>query len=301
MTETANRGRGCRRRAACALAAMLAAAGAGAPGAASAQPAPGGPPAVEIDRSVLDALGSAPAPRAAPARATGPDGLPIYDAREGPPRSRFIERAAPGPREPAPVLLRRPRAAPAAAARAVEAREGAPPAPPGIAALPPPRPVAPPPPPTRPADTASPMPAGAAPDAGPAMEDSAAPPEIPPPPGPAPMAPEDSAPAASPFAAPVSVPFDSGDSELSAAGRPAVEGVLAALAADPALGVRLKAYAAATGITPSAARRLSLLRALAVRSRLIEGGIPATRIDVRALGAKYEGGSPDRVDIVGVR
>ena len=42
------------------------------------------------------------------------------------------------------------------------------------------------------------------------------------------------------------------------------------------------------------------MRALAVRSYLMDAGIDATRIDVRALGAKYEAGPPDRVDIVSI-
>ncbi len=49
--------------------------------------------------------------------------------------------------------------------------------------------------------------------------------------------------------------------------------------------------------SPSGARRLSLLRALEVRSYLIEQGIKGTRIDVRALGAPPDG-VQDRVDII---
>ena len=62
--------------------------------------------------------------------------------------------------------------------------------------------------------------------------------------------------------------------------------------------LQLKAYAEATGNDTSKARRLSLSRALAVRSFLIENGLRSTRIDVRALGIARDGGAPDRVDIV---
>jgi outer membrane protein OmpA-like peptidoglycan-associated protein len=62
--------------------------------------------------------------------------------------------------------------------------------------------------------------------------------------------------------------------------------------------VQLKAYADGTGKDTSRARRLSLSRALAVRSFLIENGLRSTRIDVRALGIARDGGPPDRVDIV---
>ncbi len=67
---------------------------------------------------------------------------------------------------------------------------------------------------------------------------------------------------------------------------------------DDALRLQLLAYAGGAAQTPSQARRLSLSRALAVRARLIEKGIRSTRIDVRALGNKSEGGPPNRVDII---
>ncbi len=62
--------------------------------------------------------------------------------------------------------------------------------------------------------------------------------------------------------------------------------------------LQLKAYA--SGGTASAARRMSLNRALTVRSYLIAQGIRSTRIDVRALGIADEG-PPDRVDLLLVK
>jgi outer membrane protein OmpA-like peptidoglycan-associated protein len=57
------------------------------------------------------------------------------------------------------------------------------------------------------------------------------------------------------------------------------------------------AYAAGTKDDPSAARRLSLSRALAVREALMADGVESTRIYVRALGASVPDGPADRADI----
>ncbi len=62
--------------------------------------------------------------------------------------------------------------------------------------------------------------------------------------------------------------------------------------------LQLKAYAGGTSDSSSSSRRLSLSRALAVRSYLIEAGVRSTRIDVRALGRAADAGPPDRVDMI---
>ena len=49
--------------------------------------------------------------------------------------------------------------------------------------------------------------------------------------------------------------------------------------------------------TSSTARRLALRRALSVRRELIDHGIVAERIQVRALGGTSDSGPQDRVDI----
>jgi outer membrane protein OmpA-like peptidoglycan-associated protein len=61
--------------------------------------------------------------------------------------------------------------------------------------------------------------------------------------------------------------------------------------------VQLLAYAKGTADAASRARRLSLTRALAVRTYLMEQGVLPTRIDVRALGNKAEEDPRDRVDV----
>ncbi len=61
--------------------------------------------------------------------------------------------------------------------------------------------------------------------------------------------------------------------------------------------LQLHAYAGDASLSSSKARRLSLSRALSVRSYLIESGVRSTRIDVRALGNKTKKKPLNRVDI----
>jgi outer membrane protein OmpA-like peptidoglycan-associated protein len=61
--------------------------------------------------------------------------------------------------------------------------------------------------------------------------------------------------------------------------------------------IQLLAYAGPKGEKNSDSRRLSLKRALIVRQLLIDAGVPADRIDVRAMGGADDAGAADRVDI----
>jgi len=61
--------------------------------------------------------------------------------------------------------------------------------------------------------------------------------------------------------------------------------------------LQLMAYAGGDKLSASLARRLSLSRALSVRSYLIESGVRSTRIDVRALGNKTSTEPRNRVDL----
>ncbi|MBC8242667.1 MAG: OmpA family protein [Alphaproteobacteria bacterium] len=61
--------------------------------------------------------------------------------------------------------------------------------------------------------------------------------------------------------------------------------------------IQLMAYAGGEGLSASKAHRLSLSRALSVRSFFIENGVRSTRIDVRALGDKTNEQPINRVDI----
>ena len=105
-------------------------------------------------------------------------------------------------------------------------------------------------------------------------------------------------PAMTPTGEILSIPFVSGLAELPDSAESNLQAVAASLAANDSLRAQLKAYADGTTGSASSARRLSLSRALAVRSVLIELGVRSTRIDVRALGDRYEGGAPDRVDVL---
>lgn len=61
--------------------------------------------------------------------------------------------------------------------------------------------------------------------------------------------------------------------------------------------VQLMAYAAAKDLSAPKARRISLSRALEVRSFLIDKGVRSTQIDVRALGNKTGETPTNRVDV----
>lgn len=92
--------------------------------------------------------------------------------------------------------------------------------------------------------------------------------------------------------------FNNGSAAISDGAATQLDGVAKSMKQNGNLRLQLLAYAGGGSQTPSQARRLSLSRALAVRSQLIEKGIQSTRIDVRALGNKLEAGPPDRVDII---
>ncbi len=93
------------------------------------------------------------------------------------------------------------------------------------------------------------------------------------------------------------VEFSGGDADLTAASQDALKRIATAIASSERR-VQLNAYAGGTAETVSVARRLSLSRALAVRSFLIDAGVRSTRIDVRALGVAEDTGPAERVDVV---
>ena len=65
--------------------------------------------------------------------------------------------------------------------------------------------------------------------------------------------------------------------------------------------VVLHAHAGDSAQGSSHARRLSLSRALVIRSFLVDRGVPVDRIYLRPLGSEVEDGPPDRVDILPLR
>lgn len=91
--------------------------------------------------------------------------------------------------------------------------------------------------------------------------------------------------------------FAMGDANLTNEAKAALDKLSDGLKNNEKSRLQLLAYASEDQISPSKARRLSLSRALAVRSHLIAKGIRSTRIDVRALGDQIPGGEPNRVDL----
>jgi outer membrane protein OmpA-like peptidoglycan-associated protein len=80
------------------------------------------------------------------------------------------------------------------------------------------------------------------------------------------------------------VDFARGQSALSARDRHALATVAQALAPIAAGRITVQAQASGPADDASLARRLSLARASAVRDALVEAGVAATRVDIRALG-----------------
>jgi outer membrane protein OmpA-like peptidoglycan-associated protein len=108
----------------------------------------------------------------------------------------------------------------------------------------------------------------------------------------------------------VRLDFTGTEADLTPGSADAVKALVAAAPPAETTSFNVVAYATGTADDPSAARRLSLSRALAVRSALIASGVPSTRIYVRALGApppdahptatgtEKAGGPADRVDVI---
>jgi outer membrane protein OmpA-like peptidoglycan-associated protein len=92
--------------------------------------------------------------------------------------------------------------------------------------------------------------------------------------------------------------FQPDDASLADEAKQELDRLAARLGADGRLYVQLVAYASGGG-DASQARRLSLSRALAARSYLVDHGVEIKQIDVRPLGNKMEPGAvPDRIDLV---
>ncbi|HEX9461478.1 MAG TPA: OmpA family protein [Alphaproteobacteria bacterium] len=97
------------------------------------------------------------------------------------------------------------------------------------------------------------------------------------------------------------IPFAAGAAELPGDAKAALDRAVGELKRDDSTRLQIVAYATGGDEAGSQARRLSLSRALAVRSYLIDQGIRSTRMDVRALGNRSPEGPADRVDVVMVR
>ena len=238
----------------------------------AAQNASGRSSGVDVDLGVLDSLGPQATPDAK--QAPGPKPSP---ARRGGTPSNAGQAPLPKPAAVPPPPKLPPPAMPAA-------KSAAKPEPPPPAAA---TAATPPPPPGTDNRSAPPPPTAAAPPATAALS--------PPPAG--------TTTARATATSAGRIAFASGDSTLSDDAKTQLAPLLAKLSSNDRLHVDLLGYAAG-GNDQSQARRLSLARALAIRSYLVDQGIPSTRVDVRALGSRGEtataagAGPADRVDIV---
>jgi outer membrane protein OmpA-like peptidoglycan-associated protein len=93
------------------------------------------------------------------------------------------------------------------------------------------------------------------------------------------------------------VTFGTGQADLSPASAEAIKSIVQSAPSADSTSFNVVAYAAGTPEDPSTARRLSLARALAVRSALMADGVGSSHIYVRALGAAGGDAAPDRVDL----
>ena len=91
--------------------------------------------------------------------------------------------------------------------------------------------------------------------------------------------------------------FEKDSQDLPAAAEAPLRDLAQRLKSDESLTLKLLGYSEPAGAAQSKPRRLSLFRALAVRSFLMQEGIGSRRMTVRALGAKMgakTGNAPDR-------
>lgn len=95
----------------------------------------------------------------------------------------------------------------------------------------------------------------------------------------------------------IRVEFDESQSKLPDSAKPNLLKLADQVKDQRDVRLQLLAYAGGDDLKSNRARRLSLSRALSVRSFLIESGIRSTRIDVRALGDKTSDEPKNRVDI----
>jgi len=95
----------------------------------------------------------------------------------------------------------------------------------------------------------------------------------------------------------LSIPFDGANTKLSEANKPGLLKLVRAVRGNKDFRLQVKAFASGADLSTSKARRMSLERALNVRTFLIDNGVRSTQIDVHALGNKAPSKPANRVDI----
>jgi len=102
---------------------------------------------------------------------------------------------------------------------------------------------------------------------------------------------------ATPTTAGLRLTFVTGQSDLSPGSAQQIKAFVDAAPKSDAVTFNVLAYAAGVPDDPSDARRLSLARAIAVRSALLADGVSSSRVYLRALGSAATDGPADRVDL----
>ncbi len=95
----------------------------------------------------------------------------------------------------------------------------------------------------------------------------------------------------------VRILFSERQSNFDGVNAVALDRMAETVSGDESMRLALQAYARDLVGDDRRARRLSLLRALSVRSYLIRSGVNSAQIDVRALGSRTGSGPADRVDV----
>jgi outer membrane protein OmpA-like peptidoglycan-associated protein len=95
----------------------------------------------------------------------------------------------------------------------------------------------------------------------------------------------------------MSVLFDGDSAELSENVQADLRALANSMQASEDRRIQVLGFASSEGGSEDLARKLALSRALKVRTFLIDAGVASTRIQVRSLGDKSEGGPANRVDI----
>ncbi|MBV9652950.1 MAG: OmpA family protein [Acetobacteraceae bacterium] len=113
----------------------------------------------------------------------------------------------------------------------------------------------------------------------------------------APLVSADAGGALEPISEGVRLTFAGGRTDLNPASEAGLKSFVEAAPKTERASYNVLAFAPGTPEDPSTPRRLSLSRALAVRSVLMAEGVPSARIYVRALGGTPTDGPPDRVDV----
>ncbi len=96
----------------------------------------------------------------------------------------------------------------------------------------------------------------------------------------------------------VRIVFENASTNLPDQAKVMLDEVAKKMRATPNMRLQLLAYSGSDGDNASQARRTSLFRAITVRSYLIEKEVLSRRIEVRALGNKFDQAPGDRVDVI---